>query len=95
MWTSYCATDAGGWKPVGACGGMSLSTFEGLCFCFVFTIVDFFFCPLTLTNIFSHLFSFSDLYLFIDIFDYLLFDFFLMNWLVKGEKFELLPFSAL
>ena len=73
---------------------MSLSTFESLCFCFVFTIVDFFF-SLTLTNIFSHLFSFSDLYLFIDIFDYLLFDFFLMNWLVKGEKFELFPFSAL
>ena len=73
---------------------MSLSTFEGLCFCFVFTIVDFF-CPLTLTNIFSHLLYFSDLYLFIDTFDYLLFDFFLMNWLVKGEKFELLPFSAL
>ena len=74
---------------------MSLSTFEGLCFCFVFTIVDFFFCPLTSTNIFSHLLSFSDLHLFIDTFDYLLFDFFLMNWLVKGEKFELLPFSAL
>ena len=74
---------------------MSLSTFESVCFCFVFTIVDFFFCPLTLTNIFSHLFSFSDLHLFIDTFDYLLFDFFLMNCLVKGEKFELLPVSAL
>ena len=61
---------------------------------FVLFLLDFFF-SLTLTNIFSHLFSFSDLYLFIDIFDYLLFDFFLMNWLVKGEKFELLPFSAL
>ena len=73
---------------------MSLSPFESLCFCFVFTIVAFFF-SLTLTNIFSHLFSFSDLYLSIDAFDYLLFDFFLMNWLVKGEKFELLPFSAL
>ena len=53
--------------------------------------MEFFFFSLTLTNIFSFLLF----YLFIGTFDYLLFDFFLMNWLVKGEKFELLPFSAL
>ena len=59
---------------------------------FVLFLLDFFFT--NLDYIFSHLF-FSDLYLFIDAFDYLLFVFFLMNWLVKSEKFELLPFSAL
>ena len=73
---------------------MSLSTFESLMFLFCIYYSRLLF-SLTLTNIFSHLFSFSDLYLFIDAFDYLLFVFFLMNWLVKGEKFELLPFSAL
>ena len=75
------------------------STFESLIMSFFssfFLYVSRLLFSLTLTNIFSHLFSFSDFYLIIDTFVYSLFDFFpLMNWLVKAEKFEQLPISAL
>ena len=58
---------------VGACGGMSLSTLES--YVNYLTFIDFFF-SLTLTNIFSFSFFFSDFYRFIDKFVYCLIDFF-------------------
>ena len=74
-------------KPVGACGGMSLSTFES--YVDYLTFIYFFF-PLTLTNFFFFSFSFSDFYLFIDTFVYHVFYLFcfVLNWLVNAEKFE-------
>ena len=54
---------------------MSLSTFESLMFLFCIYYSRLLF-SLTLTNMFSLLFSFSDFYLFIDAFVYFLFDIF-------------------
>ena len=59
-------------RPVGACGWMSPSTLES--YVNYMTFVDFFF-SLTLTNIFSLSFSFSDFYLFIETFVYHSIDF--------------------
>ena len=58
---------------VGAFGGMSPSTLESYVNCLTF--IDFF-VSLTLTNIFSSSFSFSDFYLFIDTFVYCFIDLF-------------------
>ena len=67
-------------RLVGACCGMSPSTLES--YVNYLTFIDFFFFPLTLTNIFSFSFSFSDFYLFIDTFVYHLI--FFLNWLVNA-----------